>query len=285
MAFTGGLLGTALPLALPPSWTSPGGNVVLTRLWTPRSKLTGSKGYGGCTRTWTPVPAVLPSAPLGFSSYIPHCTWPHVPWSLERVRCVLRGMRESSSPGVRAIPLSVWKSLPDLFLSRISTLLNLVEAEGVWPTELLQAYVAMIPKASGGTRPQDQRPITVLDVVYRLWAKGITECWAPVLQGSYLGPTVMGFRAQASPLHLAQLLTDVIELQRRRGSPLWLVKFDVAKCFPSLPWWALFCVIQETGVSETSITRSGTTSAMVRWMAPVGTWPMDYPKDARPARI
>jgi hypothetical protein len=131
---------------------------------------------------------------------------------MERVRATLGGMREGSSPGVRGIPLAVWKSLPDTFLGRIADLLTAVEAEGAWPDELLQAYVTMIPKASGGSRPQDQRPITVLDVVYRLWAKGITQCWAPVLQGVYLGPTVMGFRAQASTLHLAQLLTDAIEL-------------------------------------------------------------------------
>jgi len=26
------------------------------------------------------------------------------------------------------------------------------------------------------------------------------------------------------------------------------VKFDVAKCFPSLPWWALFGVMEEAGI-------------------------------------
>ena len=184
-----------------------------------------------------------------FYEHVPRCSWPHAGWTLERVRSVLGSMREGSSPGVRAIPISVWKSLPEFFLQRIAVLLTLVEAEGAWPDELLQAYVTMIPKASGGSRPQDQRPITVLDVVYRLWATGITQCWAPVLHGCYLGPTVMGFRAQASTLHLAQLLTDAIELQRRRGQPLWLVKFDVAKCFPSLPWWAIFGVMETTGIS------------------------------------
>ena len=188
-----------------------------------------------------------------FFHHIPHCTWPHESWSLERVRSVLGGMREGSSPGVRGIPLSIWKALPDSFLQRVADLLNLVEKESLWPDELLEAYVTMIPEASGGSRPQDQRPITVLDVVYRLWAKGISQVWAPVLQGSYLGPTVMGFRAQASTLHLAQLLTDCIAVQQRRNKALWLVKFDVAKCFPSLPWWALFKVMEETGISPKAI--------------------------------
>jgi len=45
----------------------------------------------------------------------------------------------------------------------------------------------------------------------------------------------MGFRAQAGPLHLAQLLSDLMVLQQRRGQALWLASFDVEKCFPSLP--------------------------------------------------
>ena len=123
-----------------------------------------------------------------FFAFIPRCEWPHETWTVERVRVALGTMREKSSPGVRGIPLSVWKSLPADILGRVSDLLTLVEREGHWPVELLSAYVAMIPKASGGSRPQDQRPITVLDVLYRLWAKGIIQGWAPVLQGIYLGP-------------------------------------------------------------------------------------------------
>ena len=63
----------------------------------------------------------------------------------------------------------------------------------------------------------------------------------------------MGFRSQASTLHLAQLLSDAIALQKRRHKTLWLVKFDVAKCFPSLPWWALFGVMEETGIAATLV--------------------------------
>ena len=50
----------------------------------------------------------------------------------------------------------------------------------------------------------------------------------------------MGFRAQSGALHLVQLLSDVIALQRRRQTPLWLVSFDIEKCYDMLPWWALF---------------------------------------------
>jgi hypothetical protein len=78
------------------------------------------------------------------------------------------------------IPLAIWKVLPDCLQAAVARLLSLVEAHGVWPREWTSAYVAMIPKSAGGSRPQDQRPITVLDVLYRVWAKGVVLAWQPV---------------------------------------------------------------------------------------------------------
>ena len=38
------------------------------------------------------------------------------------------------------------------------------------------------------------RPVTVLDVVYRVWAKGVVMAWVPVLHREYLtGPHRNGF--------------------------------------------------------------------------------------------
>ena len=151
---------------------------------------------------------------------------------------------------MRGLPIYIWNVHHAPFLVRVATLLNVVEESGEWPQEVLAAYVTMIPKSSGGTRPQDQRPITVLDVLYRVWAKGVVLNWAPVLQREYPGLAAMGFRAQSGTLHLAQLLSDLIELQRRRKQQLWLVSFDVEKCFPSLPWWAIFGVLTRAGVPQ-----------------------------------
>ena len=63
----------------------------------------------------------------------------------------------------------------------------------------------------------------------------------------------MGFRAQSGMLHLAQLLQDLIWLQKRLGQPLWLLSFDLEKCFPSLPWWGLFGVLTRVGVADCTV--------------------------------
>ena len=64
----------------------------------------------------------------------------------------------------------------------------------------------------------------------------------------------MGFRSGASTLHVAQVLSDVIALRKRQGRSLWLASFDIEKCFDSLPWWALFCVLQHAGIRVQVVT-------------------------------
>ncbi len=87
----------------------------------------------------------------------------------------------------------------------------------------------MIPKSAGGSRKNDQRPITVLEVLYRIWAKDVVLDWQPVLLSFFLGPTAMGFRSGAGTLHVAQIITDLIALQKRRHHELWLASFDLKK--------------------------------------------------------
>ena len=45
-----------------------------------------------------------------------------------------------------------------------------VEESGVWPDGLLDAYIAVIPKTDGDATPLGQHPVSVLPVVYYIWA-------------------------------------------------------------------------------------------------------------------
>ena len=60
-------------------------------------------------------------------------------------------------------------ALPLPWFSGLAILLQMVETTGVWPQGLLDANVAMIPKADGDSTPLGQRPLSVVPVVYRLW--------------------------------------------------------------------------------------------------------------------
>ena len=66
-----------------------------------------------------------------------------------------------------------WRELKVLSVSwfdGLARILTKVEEIGVWPDGLLDAYIAMIPKSDGDATTLGQRPLSVLPVVYRIWA-------------------------------------------------------------------------------------------------------------------
>lgn len=116
-----------------------------------------------------------------FGAHVTRSDWPSSSWNAVRVQAALHSMREGAAPGLMGVTIAVWRSLPSPWPEAVARLHKLVEAERCWPTVLLDTYVAMIPNSAGGTRPQDQRPITVLEVLYRVGAKGIVTSWSPTV--------------------------------------------------------------------------------------------------------
>ena len=137
-------------------------------------------------------------------------------------------------------------------MAAVARLLKYVLATGNWPKEAMEAYVSLIPKGAG-TDVASQRPITVLELLYRIFATGVVRAWGPVLQGEHLGEQAMGFRAGSGTRHISQLLVDLVALGRNQRKEVWLVKFDVKKCYDSIPWWALFGVMEKSGISRRTI--------------------------------
>ena len=72
------------------------------------------------------------------------------------------------------------KVLPVSWYDQLARILTQVEDTGVWPDGLLDAYIAMIPKTDADATSLGQRPLSVLAVVYRIWASarmGRLEDW------------------------------------------------------------------------------------------------------------
>ena len=118
----------------------------------------------------------------------------------------------------------------------------------------MKAYVAMIPKASGGTRPQDQRPITVWDVIYRIWANGLNSGLSGADLGSDSSWCVSRLCRHGvsssiwySPPRSAVARLDPPSTAAGAGALAGFF-FDLEKCFLSLPWWGLFGVSARVGV-------------------------------------
>ena len=76
--------------------------------------------------------------------------------------------KQASASGLDDLEWKDLKALPESWFDWLALVLSRVELDGIWPEGLLDAYIAMIPKADGDTTPLGQRPLCVLPVVYRI---------------------------------------------------------------------------------------------------------------------
>ena len=119
-------------------------------------------------------------------------------------------------------------------------MLELVETNAVWPQGLLD--IALIPKADGDSTLLGQRPLSVLSVVYRLWAsrrlghlRDSVEGWLPMSVFS-LGNGLSFVEAWfATALDIDEVLSGV------GGDQLHVMVADVIKSFDTVDRSILDC--------------------------------------------
>ena len=148
-----------------------------------------------------------------------------------------------------------WNEVKALHLpwfSGLAILLDLVGTSGIWFQGLLDAYIAMIPKADGeDSTPLGQRPLSVLPVVYRLWAslrlghlREWVEEWLPQSVFS-LGNGLSSVEAWFSTaLDIEEVLVGT------GGDQLHVMVADVIKSFNTVDRSILDCALGRLGLPD-----------------------------------
>ena len=85
--------------------------------------------------------------------------------------------KKSTGGGLDSWAWNETKALPLPWFSGLAILLNLVETTGNWPQGLLDACVAMIPKADGDSTPLGQRTLSVPPVVHQRLPRSVFLSW------------------------------------------------------------------------------------------------------------
>ena len=128
-------------------------------------------------------------------------------------------------------------------------ILSCVEDFGVWPDGLLDAYIALIPKVGGDVTPLVQRPLSVLPVVYRIWASarmGQLEGWfrSWVLDSVF---SAGGGRSSVEAWHTTALdIEEVLSGCVDSNVPLFVA--DVVKSFDTVDRGVFDSVLSSLGL-------------------------------------
>ena len=121
-----------------------------------------------------------------------------------------------------------------------------MERLGKWPTCLAEGYTTLIPK-EGPPGPLNTRPLTVLSIVYRLWA-GVRLVDAIAWQEAWAHPVAFGFRPARSALDGAAVTQVHLELCRLRGWAVAGMSIGYVKCFDLIPQAVMLALALELGM-------------------------------------
>ena len=142
-----------------------------------------------------------------------------------------------------------FKALPMAWFDRLASIFTLVEEEGVWPDGLLDAYIAMIPKADGDSTPLGQRPLCVLPIAFRLWAsvrlghlEGWFRSWVPDSVFSAGGGRSSVEAWYSTALDIEESLSGILD------SDVHIFVADVTKSFDTIDRGILDYILSRLGL-------------------------------------
>ena len=141
-----------------------------------------------------------------------------------------------------------FKALPVSLFDGLARILSCVEDFGIWPDGLLDACIVMIPKVDGDATPLGQRPLSVLPVVYRIWAStrmGQLEDWfrSRVPDSVFSAGGRSSLEAwYSTALDIEEVLSGIVD------SDVHLFVADVVKSFDTVDRGVLDCVLSRLGL-------------------------------------
>ena len=92
------------------------------------------------------------------------------PLAVQTLASVLRAAPSAKAAGRDGWTYADLKRLPRTALVLLCDIFQSTERTGKWPEPIAHSFVAMLPKGGTGA-PDDYRPVVLLSVFYRLWAR------------------------------------------------------------------------------------------------------------------
>lgn len=153
----------------------------------------------------------------------------------EEVKNALQDAEEASASGPSGQSLPFFKLLflqiPNLFVQAINQLVFLPGLLSCPEFEWIRKRkVIYIPKRSNPLTPADYRPLSMLEVLYKIPSRIFSKRLG-ILLPQIIGPHQHGFMRQKGIQEPSIIMTHLIQDANHQRTPLQLVSFDIEKAF------------------------------------------------------
>jgi hypothetical protein len=178
-------------------------------------------------------------------------------FTMQEVKQAIQEANEVSAPGPSGQTIAFFKllflAIPAVMTAALNQLVfvpHLQEAEDFrW---IRHRKVVYIPKISQPATPSDYRPLSMLEVLYKIPSRILAARLSRILP-TIIGPHQHGFMAQRGIQEPSLLATHLIQDAVHYSKPLQLVSFDMEKAFDRVGHKIIVQALRAFGVPEIMI--------------------------------
>ena len=172
--------------------------------------------------------------------------------TVEEVHATLMGMAHNKSPGSDGLPMEFYSSFWDVLGRDMVEVLNSSLALGSLPPSLRCALISLMFKKGDRLDHRNWRPISLLNVDYKLCARSLAGRILNVLHHMIAPDQTCGVRGRFIGENVA-LLRDVIHYASESGTPAAILSLDQEKAFDRVDWPFPFRVLGHLGFGPSFI--------------------------------
>ena len=171
-------------------------------------------------------------------------------FSLQDLQNVIQCLKSNKAPGPDGLVAELVCLLGEAGELQLLALMNECWREGSIPDSWNEATVVSIFKGKGSdTDPVNYRPISLLNVLYKIYAALLQRRLAATFD-AHLRPNQFGFRAAKGTRHPLFILRRAMEWSTMTNTPLHLLFLDWKQAFDSLDHTAMLEALRRFGISD-----------------------------------
>lgn len=171
-------------------------------------------------------------------------------FTMGELRDAVDAMKSHKCPGPDGAPVEFFQTL----WATVGPLITLVLNEGITRGEFTEKFslglIVLLPKKGDQRLLSNKRPITLLNVAYKIGAKALQHRLTPILQ-RIISPQQSAFLSGRNIHHSLVMLGEMLHQAAVSGEEHLLLKFDVVKAFDTIEWPFLLDLLEKSGFSGT----------------------------------
>lgn len=172
------------------------------------------------------------------------------PFELGELQEAVNAMKKHKCPGPDGAPVELFQVMWDKLGPLILRVLNEGIANVAFNEKISQGLIVLLPKKGDQKRISNKRPITLLNVVYKIGAKAMQRRLTPILQ-RIVYPQQSAFLPGRNIHHSLVMLGEMLNQAALSGENYVLLKLDVVKAFDTMEWPFLLEVLERGGFAGT----------------------------------